>query len=169
LSADVIRLHVFRWRFIAIGGGCLVLAAFCLSFLIAAIVTNKPFEFATFLAFAGSFFLGWLGVVICGLGINRPVGLRIDAKGLSGWYVPAVTWDEVNYISTRKVKGNLQMLIHLHDFNAVVARQPKKTRVGRQILACLGQRYLAVPLSALEDAEPQEILEIMGRYKPIAS
>ncbi len=102
---------------------------------------------------------GLLGVANGGLTIGGPVGLRIDALGLSGWYVPPVAWAEIVDIGPEDGLGKPLMGLRLHDFDGYVARQPRRKRMFMTLTAQGSDWDWLIPLEDLEGATPSQIVE----------
>lgn len=109
---------------------------------------------AFFPAFMWIFFV--LGVLLFGLGVltfaiarGRPVALRLDADGLSGYYVPTLNWTEVLRID-RAYPGRETLGIELFDRDAVRRRQRSPMMRFNLRLTLGGNWHLVVPGEVLE-------------------
>lgn len=66
----------------------------------AALWITAEFSFGLFLAFAPGPLSGLLGLWFLGIALKRPVALRMDSHGISGFYADPATWDEITDIGT---------------------------------------------------------------------
>ncbi|MEP1992317.1 MAG: hypothetical protein ABJJ09_11775 [Ascidiaceihabitans sp.] len=81
---------------------------------------GRGFGVAVFLL--GALFL-YLGAINCGISRARPVALRLDANGASGYYVPSVTWDEVAMNGVDGADSGASPVFRLHHVQKLRARQ----------------------------------------------
>lgn len=109
-----------------------------------------------FLVWFGGLFLV-LGTLNLGIARGRPVAVRLDGQGASGYYVPTLTWDEVARVGV--TKDGKAFAIEVSDIRAVRARQKtvwarlsmvKSIEGGWHIL--VSQQVVDMPVEDLADA-----------------
>ncbi|MDB4211555.1 hypothetical protein N9769_04195 [Ascidiaceihabitans sp.] len=103
----------------------------------------------------GAILCGW-AVLNFGIAWVRPSALRIDAFGLSGYYVPTLKWSEVSRVLVDS--QSLQLSIGLLDAHAVRMRQTNAWRRFRLIGG------VAVVHSRGLDGDLDQIASIMNAH-----
>jgi len=124
-----------------------------------------------FPAFLWIFFV--VGVILMGLSAlnfaiarGRPVALRLDADGLSGYYIPTLNWTEV--LRVGPTGSGLGMLgIELFDRDAVRRRQRSPMMRFNLRLNLGGNWHLVVPGDVL-DADLEEVTAIARQFHAAA-
>ena len=89
------------------------------------------------------------GAMSLGMARGRPVGLRVDAHGVSGYYVPTLDWTEIVRID-RTEPGSTMLGIELFDRIAVRARQRSVISRLNLSLPLSGNWHILVPGDVLE-------------------
>lgn len=85
---------------------------FALPFLLV-MIWRLPFDGGFY--FADALFLvallgfGWSCVFCVGLALAKPIGLRVDQHGLSGYYVPTLDWSDINGIIESRDRKTLHV------------------------------------------------------------
>ncbi len=83
----------------------------------------RVFDSVDLVILMGLVVCGGLAVFGLGLAIRRPVGLRIDGQGLSGYCTPSLSWDEIDGVEARSFHKGHGVAVKLSDPGAFWARQ----------------------------------------------
>lgn len=152
LTEEVVSLRVNPKRFRSIIWMCFSLG---LPFAAAGAIIvgwgqeGRGFGVAVFLL--GALFL-FFGVMNFGIARARPVALRLDEDGASGYYVPSVTWDEVEKVGVERPNDDDggRLVFKLKDVQALRNRQ--KTAWARFGTMATGKEgwHLGVPQLVLD-------------------
>lgn len=148
----VVRVH--HVRALVIGLLTLPLAILACLFAASALIAVGPLDFAFFLSLflAVSLVLGC--AVPLAIGLRRPVALRMDQNGISGYYCDPATWDQIDKVGTFSGQKNRRFLgFALRD---PVAFRDMQTPWGRYRSWSLGRGYgyhFAVPQTTIRDAD----------------
>lgn len=77
------------------------MAVICLAFLLFGLLAlGDAGHFMIWLSLIGAIAFGWPALHCFGLALRKPVALRMDAKGISGYYITPALWDEIAEIGT---------------------------------------------------------------------
>lgn len=111
-----------------------------------------------------------LGLLLAGLGVmnlmiarSRPVALRIDRHGVSGYYVPPLAWAEISRID-RTAPGANTLGIALQDRDEVRRRQRSPWTRFNLSLPLQGGWHLLVPGEVLE-ADLDEVVRVARAFQ----
>ncbi|MEM6304739.1 MAG: hypothetical protein AAF744_08470 [Pseudomonadota bacterium] len=151
MAAPVI-LRLNRGRCIFIGCVHVTLAVILLLPTVSVLTAGIFDGIVAFGLAAGLFFLA-LGLSNFALAWRRPVALRLDAKGASGYYLDPVTWDEVVDVRAVRLNGRDAFGFELRDPEKVLARQPLLARFRSRALCRSFGLHLAMPLVLLQSAD----------------
>lgn len=119
------------------------------------------FQFADGLMIFSALFFGAGAVFAIGLALKKPVGLRLDAHGLSGYYAPTLEWSDIRQVPQRLSSGGKIILLDLKDPKAYWARQSRAARVMQALNLQAGM--VAVTVHMIK-AKPDDILNLIHRY-----
>ncbi len=104
----VIKVEIRPSSFFFLGGVFVVFTLCALSFSGLTIWADKELGSAFWTAILCLMIFGALAVWMLGIAIKRPVALRMDRHGISGFYADPATWDEIEKINVvADNKGNL--------------------------------------------------------------
>lgn len=99
-----------------VGGALLVCALCCLLVSIAHIRVSGDFGTAFWITIGALAFLALPSIWFLGVALKRPVALRIDENGVSGFYADPATWHEIDQINViPNNKGKLVLAFALND------------------------------------------------------
>jgi hypothetical protein len=102
--------------YFVLGGALIFCTLFCLFFSGLLLWTDPKFGTAFWLTVTGLVFFGLPGLWCLGVAIKRPVALRMDKTGISGFFTDPVTWGEIDQINVvRSHKGQLMLGFALND------------------------------------------------------
>lgn len=116
MKADVVRIGMRRWWLGTMGAFGALFAIPMASVVLARLPYTDGFVFADGLALIGTLAFGAIAVMGIGLAIKGPVGLRIDAQGLSGFEAsPPIAWADIEHVETIRYGRHLAIGIVLKD------------------------------------------------------
>lgn len=157
----VSRYPLSSWPFWLAGG---VFAFFALLFLVPVLLrafAHHGWHFADGLALYGLLMFSGLAVYALGIAWARPVGLRIDQHGLSGYYVASLTWDEIKSVEALGLYRGHGIGLTLKDPQQFVARQ---SVWGRVRYALRRRPYdIVIPIKHLK-ANAQHLVQEMQEH-----
>ena len=107
-----------------------------------------PLLFGLFLV-AGVLLI-WFGALGLGIARARPVALRIDEHGVSGYYVPTLDWTEILRFDRMEARSR-SLGIELFDKATVRARQTSRMWRFNLSLPLGGNWHIVVPGEVLAD------------------
>lgn len=113
--SEVLRYQVQVWPFWFVGISSSVLA---LPFVLTAthgLLHPSLWGEALFLILVGLVIFCGMAVYSLGMAVHRPVGVRLDADGISGFFAPSLRWDEIARIEPYRVHRGSCIGIVLHD------------------------------------------------------
>lgn len=62
----------------------------------------------------GAAFMAGFALYLFALAIFRPIALRMDADGISGYYIPPMRWHEIGEIAPYKERAGLSLFYTMH-------------------------------------------------------
>lgn len=137
MSEKAIRYEIAPLRLYVIGALMVLFwvpfaAAFILrGYLLVTVETARSALFADLMLAFGTLFFGGLAIYAIGLAWRKPVGLRLDAHGVSGYFAPSLQWEDIRAIPARSIKQ--RVLIDLKDPQSFWATQPLWTRINNAL------------------------------------
>lgn len=165
MMAEPVRVRINRKRCVGLGAlqtfmGLIVLA-----------MVGIPMVFGIFdwliaagLAAAG-FFL-WFGFFFFALARRNPVALRMDEKGVSGYYADPATWGEIKDVHAFKgPRGHEFLGFELHDPVGFRDRQTPWRRYLSWTNGRTNRAHLTVPQMVLHDAKVEELAKIASELR----
>lgn len=171
--AEPVIVRINRRRSALIGTGCAALGVVSLGFMALCLAAGRPDGtlIALSLLCAGAFL--WLGVHFIGIAWRNPVALRLDAKGISGYYTPPAEWSEIKTvrriiqtIDHNSAQGILlrqrvevqQMGFEFHDPIAMRDRQTAWQRLASWSNGRANGVHVVVPEAVLKGVTVAELL-----------
>lgn len=161
MDQDVHIFEIASLRFWMMGAFCL-----CLSLPFALLLLWRfPFAdgfdgFDALCLFLTAFF-GLGAFYTLGMAWHRPVGLRIDADGVSGYYAPTLRWDEISQIMQSLSGGGRDIMVELRDRKAFKARQPRWAQVLHGLELNMG--LTPIPAHYLR-AHPEHVRNLLAEF-----
>ena len=109
---------------------------------------------------------GLASAVYIGLSLAKPVALRMDADGISGWYTRPATWLEISHISVLDgAKGNKRLAFALHDPVAFRDRQTGWQRLTSAFHGKANRHHIVISQNLLQDVTADDLLpEALKRH-----
>ncbi|MEP5732136.1 MAG: hypothetical protein ABJL67_22505 [Sulfitobacter sp.] len=131
-----------------------------LAFLFLSIVQAAVFGWVSVLALGISIVFGGSAAFFFGIAWRRPVALRLDRHGISGFYTPPATWDEITDIGIFKDTNHNRFLgFALRDPIGFRDRQTAWGRLKSHFSNRSFGYHIIVPDIILQDADVETIAE----------
>lgn len=165
-----IKVNLRRMPYFVLGGALIVFTAFCLLFSGLVLWYDPKFGTAFWLTVTGLVFFGLPGLWFLGVAIKRPVALRMDKNGISGFYADPATWDEIDQINVvRSHKGHLMLGFALTD---PIGFRDKQTPWGRYRYWANGRSFghqVILPHLTLKNGQAEQLVVAARALKAAAA
>ena len=113
MQQGVLIFHIRTAPLWAAGGILAVFGILLSPFVL--LMLRPPFDAMTSLLLLGFAGLVALSVYGLGLALARPVALRVDSDGISGYFAPNLRWEQIERIEARRVYKGALVGIFLKD------------------------------------------------------
>lgn len=138
----------------ALSGG---LFGFCAAIMIFAATLpvwfGAPFHFLVLFGLGVGLIFAACAAYFIGIALKRPVALRMDANGISGFYADPATWDEISGVDV--FEGHKSRLYLRFTLGDPGTSRPRQSQLRRLTAFNLGQRkrHILVPETVLAHGE----------------
>ncbi|NNE54286.1 MAG: hypothetical protein HKN30_18015 [Sulfitobacter sp.] len=157
---ETVRVHVNSRRCYLLGS----LVGFCALVvlgLVAIPIRYGIFDALLAVGLAIGLFFAWFSFSFLALALKRPVALRMDQKGISGYYTNPATWDEIKEVRTFSGgRGHKFLGFELQDPVAFRERQTALQRFRSWSFGRQNKVHLVVPEIVLAKVTVEEIADI---------
>ena len=162
MDVNVVKYPILTWPFWFGGIFFGVFAVvFMAPFVFLIVVYHTVFDWVSLLAVATLVGSAVFAIYALGLAISKPVGLRIDPDGISGYFAPSLRWDEIERVEPFYVHKGSAIGIMLKDPEAWRAKQ---TGWGRLRSALFHKSYDATVNTTHMRERVEDIAAHMRRY-----
>lgn len=121
---------------------------------------------AFWIAATGLLLFGVLAVRLLGIAFSRPIALRMDQNGISGYYADPATWREIDQIDlVTDSKGNVSLGFALND---PVGFRDRQTPWRRFLYWSNGRshgHHVVIPHLALKNGQAEQLVDHARRLK----
>lgn len=162
--AEVVIVRMNRRRCVLLGIAHAVLALVFLG-LVALPLANGLFDglVAAGLLTAGVF--GWFALHFLALAARNPVALRLDDKGISGFYADPATWDDIKSVFAFEGSKRRRFLgVELLDPVAFRDRQTAFRRFLSSLHGATQGAHLVVPEQVLDGATADALAKTAAQF-----
>ncbi len=168
-EGEPIKVKLRPVPYYIVGGGLLFFTIICL--LVSGMVAwVGDFGTAFWVAFGTSVSFGLPSFWFLGIAIKRPIALRMDENGISGFYADPATWDEIEQINVaRDHKGRPMVGFALHDPIGFRDRQTPWRRYKYWANGRAFGHHVILPHMTLKNGEAAKLVVVARDLKAAAS
>ena len=155
----IVRVNAGKATFMGVLYGLMILL-FGLPFMLMALV-GAPFGSWMGMAVMIVAVFGLLATLNLGLALRKPVALRMDETGISGWYSAPATWAEIAQISVLDgSKGAKLLAFALHDPIAFRDRQSPWQRLTSAMNGRSNGHHIVISEMLLDGMRAADLLPL---------
>ncbi len=160
MDEEVIRYGIRAWLLGGLGALSALMALPFAMIVIWRFPLVSQFATADLIVLAGLFGFGGCAVYAFGLALQKPVALRMDRHGISGYFAPTLSWSDIKWVPKTLGGGGKVIWLDLHDPRRFWADQSLRARVLSALNFQAGM--VAVPVQMIK-APGAEVLETLLR------
>lgn len=155
---DVLKVRIRHRKALLLG---LLVGSVCLFltlFSILGFLASRSVSFITWLTGVAAVFLAPFSIILIGIAVRRPIALRLDRHGISGFYTAPAEWSEIDRIGIMKgPKGAKILGFRLRDPVAFRDRQTPLQRFTSWLNGAADGFHISVPETILKDVAIEDI------------